>query len=488
MQCKPERYSYKAMKLSKLLSGTNLAAPNNDIEISSVAYDSRKVTQGSLFVCIKGFQTDGHKYIESAVKNGAVAIVLEDDSNTFGAIKIKTSDSRRALAVIGANFYSNPAQKLKIVGVTGTNGKTTTTTLVKHILEYNGEKVGLIGTNCNQIGDKIIPTERTTPESLEIHELFAEMVKEGVTYVVMEVSSHSISLSRIYGIDFEVAVFTNLTQDHLDFHKTMENYKNAKKQLFNFCKNAVVNIDDAAGEEISKEFNCLTYSIDTPSDLQAKNIKISPRGVIFDAKTKVATLSIRYSTPGRFSVYNALAALGTALLLGIDKQKAIDALLLAKGVCGRAETLFTNTDYTVIIDYAHTPDGLENILNTVREFAKGKIITMFGCGGDRDNKKRPIMGEIAGRLSDYCIITSDNPRTEDPMSIIKEIEVGTAKTDCPYTVIENRRQAIAYGLEIAKKDDVLVLAGKGHETYQILGKTKIHFDEREVVLDILKEN
>lgn len=475
------------MKLSNLLNGLDYTAKNTDIEISSVAYDSRKVQKGGLFVCIKGYMTDGHKYIESAVKNGASAIVLEDDCDTFGAAAIKVTDSRKALAEIGANFYNNPANQLKIIGVTGTNGKTTTTTLIKHILEYSGKKVGLIGTNGNMIGDRVLPTERTTPESLELHELFHDMAEEGVEYVVMEVSSHSLYLSRVHKITFETAVFTNLTQDHLDFHETMENYKNAKKILFKSCRNAVVNIDDPVGIEISKECDCLTYSIDAPSDLKAENIKISARGVIYDTKTKSALIKTRFSTPGRFSVYNSLAALGAVATLGISQQKATDALLLAKGVSGRAETLFTNTDYTVILDYAHTPDGLENILNTVREFAKARVITVFGCGGDRDNKKRPIMGEIAGKLSDYCIITSDNPRCENPMSIIKEIEPGMLKTNCPYTIIESRRDAIAHSLSLAEKDDIIVLAGKGHETYQILGTEKIHFDEREVVNEILSE-
>ena len=475
------------MKLSKLLNSVDVLGNYKDIEISSVAYDSRKAKDESLFVCIKGYETDGHKYIESAVKNGAIAIVLEDDCDTFGAEKILVSDSRKALAKISANFYNNPQDKLKIIGVTGTNGKTTVTTLVKHILEYSGAKVGLIGTNGNMIADRFLETERTTPESLELHELFHDMLKENVEYVVMEVSSHSLYLSRVYGINFETAVFTNLTQDHLDFHKTMENYKDAKKILFGMCKNRVVNIDDEAGCEIAKEFPSFTYSIDTDSDLKAQNIKISARGVIFDIFSGNKQTMVRYKTPGRFSVYNALASLGTALSLGIDLKKATDALLLAKGVLGRAETLFTNTDYTVIIDYAHTPDGLENILSTVREFTLGRLICVFGCGGDRDNKKRPIMGEIAGLLSDLCIITSDNPRTEDPMAIIDEIEVGIKKTDCPYTVIENRRSEIGHSLSIAQKDDVIVLCGKGHETYQILGKEKVHFDEREVVEDFLKD-
>lgn len=476
-----------SIKLSKLLNDIKTFTNYSDVDISSVAYDSRKVTCGSLFVCIKGYTTDGHKYIKNAVQNGAIAVVLQDDCETYGAEKILVSDTRKALAKISAAYFNNPAEKMKIIGVTGTNGKTTTTSLIKHILDYCGKKTGLIGTNGNMILDEFTAADHTTPESLELHELFDKMHKKGVEYVIMEVSSHSLYLSRVYGITFEAAVFTNLTQDHLDFHKTMENYKNAKKMLFSMCKNAVINVDDATGAEIAAEHNFTTYSIDAPSSLKAENIKISPRGVIFDTKTSSGIFSTRFQTPGRFSVYNTLAAFGTAMLLGITPEKTTEALLVAKGVAGRAETLFTNTDYTVMLDYAHTPDGLENILNTVKEFALARVITVFGCGGDRDKTKRPKMGEIAGLLSDFCVITSDNPRSENPAEIISDILPGIDKTPCKYTVIESRFEAIRYALSIAEKDDIVLLAGKGHETYQILNTGKIHFDEREIVQKILKE-
>ncbi len=478
------------MKLSQILAGVCLQSPiTKDVEITHIAYDSRRVVPGSLFVCIKGFATDGHQYIQNAIASGAAAILVQDDADTAGTPCVKAENTRKALAQVAANFYGHPEQKMKIVGVTGTNGKTTVTTLIKSVLEFSGKKVGLIGTNENMIGNEVLPTERTTPESLELFELFAKMADAGVEYVIMEVSSHSLILNRVFGICFEVAAFTNLTQDHLDFHETMENYYQAKRLLFDVCKTGIINIDDPAGKRISNDRPCplLTYSIEEDSDCQAKDIRISPRGVIFTVTTEETSLSVRLGIPGKFSVYNALAAFSTCLALGISPEKITEALLIAKGVKGRAETVYTGTEYTILIDYAHTPDGLENILNTVKEFTKGRVVTLFGCGGDRDPVKRPIMGEIAGTLSDYCIITSDNPRTEDPMSIIRQVEEGMKRTTCTYTVIENRREAIRYAMETAEPGDCVVLAGKGHETYQIIGKEKRHFDEREVIQEILAD-
>lgn len=478
------------MKLSQILAGVNLCQSiTEDIEITNVAYDSRRVTPGALFVCIKGYATDGHLYIESAIKNGAVAVLTQDVVDTQGVLILRSEDTRKALAQIGANFYNHPEKEMKIVGVTGTNGKTTVTTLIKSVLEFYGKKVGLIGTNENMIGDRVLPTERTTPESFELFALFREMADAGMDYVVMEVSSHSLVLHRVFGIPFSVGVFTNLTQDHLDFHETMENYYQAKRLLFNVSDIGVINIDDPAGKRIAADNPCslMTYSIDEPSDFQATNLRVSPRGVIFDLLNKEKSLPARLSIPGKFSAYNALAALTTCIALGIAPEKAIEALLVAKGVKGRAETVYTHTDYTMIIDYAHTPDGLENIVKTVKDFCQGRVVTLFGCGGDRDPVKRPIMGEIAGQLSDFCIITSDNPRTEEPMAIIRQIEEGMKRTNCAYTVIESRRDAIRYAIENAQPKDCIILAGKGHETYQIIGTEKRHFDEREVIRDILAE-
>jgi len=478
------------MKLSQVLAGVSLLnTVKEDVEIKNVAYDSRRVTPGSLFVCIKGFLTDGHQYIDSAVKNGAVAVLTQDIVEGLCVPCLRAEDTRKALAQVGANFYGHPEKEMKIIGVTGTNGKTTVTTLIKSILEFTGKKVGLIGTNENMIGSRVLPTERTTPESLDLFALFREMKDEGIEYVVMEVSSHSLVLHRVYGILFSVGVFTNLTQDHLDFHETMENYYRAKRLLFDTCKTGIVNADDPAGIRILESSACpvLTYSIDAESDFKANNLRISPRGVIFDLVSGGKTLPARLGIPGKFSAYNALAAISACIALEISPEKVIDALLVAKGVKGRAETVYTRTDYTILIDYAHTPDGLENIIKTVKEFAQGRVVTLFGCGGDRDPVKRPIMGEIAGRLSDYCIITSDNPRTEEPMEIIRQIEAGMKQTDCAYTVIENRREAIRYAIQTAQPKDCIILAGKGHETYQIIGKEKRHFDEREVIHEILAD-
>ena len=482
------------MKLSELLRecAYESISGNAQIEISKICYDSRKAEKGCVFVCIVGFETDGHKYIDKAIAAGADALVVQCGSELpeipDGITVVYSKDTRKMLAKMSAMYFGNPQKHLKMIGVTGTNGKTTVTTLIKSILEFKDKSVGLIGTNANYINGRELPTERTTPESYELYELLAAMVAEGVEYVVMEVSSHSLELCRVWGIEFLVGAFTNLTQDHLDFHKTMENYKNAKKKLFDVSHGAVINVDDSAGAEFLEDCQCdaISYSIESPSDMRAYDIKISARGVIFNIEYQGKVHKVRLGIPGKFSVYNALAAIGCVVSAGISLESAIEALTFAKGVMGRCETVYTNTDYTVIIDYAHTPDGLENIISTVKEFCEGRVITLFGCGGDRDRTKRPIMGGVAANLSDYCIVTSDNPRTENPASIIDDIMVGVKGTDCEYTVIENRREAIAYALTFAKRGDCIILAGKGHETYQIIGKEKHHFDEREVVAECLK--
>lgn len=462
---------------------------DQNAEISGIAYDSRRVKPGDLFVCIKGFKVDGHEFISQAIGQGAAAVIVEKEVEDVKVPMIKVKNSRRALALISAAFFGNPSSKFKLIGVTGTNGKTTTTYLIKTILEQGGSKVGLIGTNQNMIGDKVLPAERTTPESLELQQLFSDMVKEKVDYVVMEVSSHSLELNRVDGCNFEIGIFTNITQDHLDFHITMENYLKAKTTLFKRCKKGIINVDDSSSEYILNNGTCemITFGIDKEADIHAKDIEISEKGVKFDVDTPYGSKFIELGIPGRFSVYNALGSIGACLALGISLEQIQQGLKQAKGVPGRAQIVETGKDFTVLIDYAHTPDGLENILNTVNGFAKGRVVTLFGCGGDRDKTKRPIMGEIAGKLSDFCIITSDNPRTEDPLQILNHIEEGIKKTDCSYVVIENRFEAIKYALENAKKDDVIVLAGKGHETYQILKDRVIHFDEKEIVESILRE-
>ncbi len=476
------------MRLKQLLKDYNVKNEFDDAEITGIAYDSRKVKPGDVFVCISGFETDGHKYAGKAVEKGAAAVIAEHAVDA-GVPTAVVENTRHALSYAADVFYGHPSGKFRLVGVTGTNGKTTTTFLVKSILEKAGHKVGLIGTNKNMIGERELPSERTTPESLELTELFAEMAKEGADFVVMEVSSHSLSLSRVEFCEFGVGAFTNLTQDHLDFHKTMENYLAAKKKLFDMCKTGVINADDEGGRKILADCSCVSvsYGIDSAADILAGNIDYGAHGVDFDCDALGAAMRIHINTPGRFSVYNALAAVGICTALGISAEDISEGLRSVPGVCGRAEVVPTGRDYTVMIDYAHTPDGIENILKSIRGFAKGRIVILFGCGGDRDRTKRPKMGRIAGELADFCVVTSDNPRTEDPGEIIKEIIPGVEETGCPYTVIENRKEAIRYALDNAETGDVILLAGKGHETYQILKSGKIHFDEREIVHEILGE-
>lgn len=452
-------------------------------DITGIAYDSRKVSEGNVFICIKGYETDGHRFAASAVENGAAAIIAEDEIDVSVPV-MYVKNSRRTMAELACRFYGNPASKFSLVGITGTNGKTTSTYLVKSILETAGKRVGIIGTNQNIIGDKVLLTKSTTPttpNALELQQLFTEMVNNGAQYVVMEVSSHALELDRVYGCKFDVGVFTNLTQDHLDFHKTMENYFNAKAKLFDISEKGVVNYDDESGKRIYEKGACadiMRVGLGEECDLRAENISFSSRGADFDMVYGGKAYKTHIQIPGEFSVYNAICAAGAALQLGIDIETVIKGLANAVGVLGRVEVVPTDTDYTVIIDYAHTPDGLENIINCVKGFAEGRTITVFGCGGDRDSAKRAVMGEIAGRLSDYSIITSDNPRTEDPEKIVRMIEEGMKKTDGEYILITDRREAIGYALDMAKKGDVIILAGKGQETYQIIGKEKFDFDER----------
>lgn len=475
------------MRLSELLKNTEHTLFGGDADISAITYDSRKVTPGSLFVAVRGFNTDGHSYIEKALQNGASAILAEENG-AYGVPTAVCPDTRKALAEVGAQFYGKPAEKLRIIGVTGTNGKTTTTYLIKQILDLLGYKTGLIGTNQNIIGDLAVPADRTTPESLDLQKMLHDMVEADVTHVIMEVSSHSLALSRTHGIHFYEAVFTNLTRDHLDFHETMENYMACKAKLFSQARHGVINIDDEYGDAIKKAATCpvKTFSVEKESDLKGYNIRLSERGVICSAEVGGAVYEIRLGIPGMFSVYNALAAVAACLGMGIPMEDILKGLVLAKGVKGRAEVVQIAAPYTVLIDYAHTPDGLENIIETVRGFAEGRVITLFGCGGDRDKTKRPIMGEIAGRLSDYAIVTSDNPRTEDPAAIIRDIEAGMTAYQDKYTVVENRRDGIKKAMSIAKRGDVVILAGKGHETYQILRSGTIDFDERAIVKEIYK--
>jgi len=474
------------MKLDKLLKDVEIKNiyNNTNPEITGVSYSSMNVKPGYVFVAIRGFQTDGHKYIPDACKKGAAVIVAEEYSENIDAVQVIVDDSRVAEALISANFFGRPSEKFKLIGVTGTNGKTTVTYLVKHILDSLGYKTGLIGTNQNMIGDRVIETGRTTPDSFELQKLFSEMVEENVTHVIMEVSSHALELSRVHGCHYAVGAFTNLTQDHLDFHITMDNYANAKAKLFSISDCAVINADDDYGAKMAKDAPCkvTTYGLNTGCALNAQDVSYHQNKVTFIVGETKYSLAI----PGKFSVYNALCAIGICLSLGFEPADISKTLETAVGVKGRAEIVPTgDKNFTIMIDYAHTPDGIENILKASRTFAKGRVVIVFGCGGDRDNTKRPIMGKIAGELADFCIITSDNPRTENPASIIKMVEEGAKQAPAPYVVVENRRDAIKYAIDNAIDDDVIILAGKGHETYQILNEGTIHFDEREVVRDIL---
>ena len=472
------------MKLQELLQGVAVQSSTaaGDTEIHEVRYDSRAVQAGDLFVAIRGYATDGHQYIEKALAQGAAAVVCEQAPAGVPAVVVE--NSRRALAEIAANRFGHPADSMKMLGVTGTNGKTTTTYLVKHMLEQAGHKVGLIGTNQNMIGDEVIETERTTPESYELHALFARMRDAGCTHVIMEVSSHSLVLDRVHGIRFAVGAFTNLTQDHLDFHKTMEEYRKAKAMLFAVSDKGVINLDDPAAQAMLADAACpcLTFSCEKDAaGLTAKNLNLRADGVDFVATTMGELARVRLPIPGHFSAENALTALGVVLQLGMPLGDAAAALASAKGVKGRVEVVPTDTEYTVLIDYAHSPDGVENVLRAVRGFAKGRVVALFGCGGDRDRTKRPKMGKIAADLADFCVVTSDNPRTEEPQAIIDDILEGMQGSKTPMQVIVDRPEAIHWALAHAKKDDIIVLMGKGHETYQEVNHVKHHMDEREIV-------
>jgi len=452
----------------------------HDIEIKNICIDSRHVIEGSLFVCIVGANIDGHKFALSAEERGAAAILAEHELPQVRIPVIIVPDTKEALATVTANFYGNPADKLKLIGVTGTNGKTTVTYIVKNILEACGKKVGLIGTNNNMIMQEVVHAERTTPDALELHELFKRMLDSGCEYVIMEVSSHALDRKRVFGCHFEVGAFTNLTGDHLDYHDTMQNYLLAKMKLFDNSDKKLINFDDQSGQIIAKKYDVIKYGIDS-GDLRAKDIKLLNDRVEFKCCYDEEEHYMCLGIPGKFSVYNALTAIGICLNLGISLEKISQGLATARGVVGRIEVVETGKDFTVLIDYAHTPDGLRNVLETVRGFCQGRLIVVFGCGGDRDRTKRPLMGSIASDLADFVIITTDNPRTEEPIEIIKDIELGMG--DGEYRLIENRRDAIKYALDYAKKNDIIILAGKGHETYQILKDKTIHFDEREVIAE-----
>ncbi len=478
------------MLLSQLINGIKYSGEYEDIEINSIVTNSAKATENSLFVAIKGVNVDGHDFIGEAVKNGAVAAVVTKKCDV-GCVQLTVEDTRIAIAELYANFLGNPAESLSISGITGTNGKTTTGYLTQHIMAKSGISAGLIGTVENITGDGKEASKYTTPEPTALQQLFKKMTDTEITDVVMEVSSHALAQNRVHGISFKVGAFTNLTRDHLDYHGTMENYLNEKLKLIDMSEIAVVNVDDENAKafiERAGDKKLITYGIENEARLMAKNIVSRANGSYFTMCFDDKKYNTFIGIPGRFSVYNALCAAAVAIANGVRSDVAAKALKSAPGVAGRMEIVPTDKEFTVIIDYAHTPDGLEKAITTLKAIPKeGKLTVLFGCGGDRDKTKRPMMGKIASELADNIIITSDNPRTEEPNKIIMDILAGVLPEKATQTVIPDRREAIAFALESAKKGDVILLAGKGHETYQILKNMTIHFDEREVIKEILKK-
>ena len=498
------------MKLALLLEGVTVSklfqtmygrmVVTQDVEVSKLQYDSRKIQRDDCFIALKGTASDGHAFVQNAINQGAKVVVLQDENVLpdalcmhAGVIKVVVSDTRKALAVMSSNFFGNPSKKLKFVGVTGTNGKTTTSHLVKSILEANGEKVGLVGTIEYKIGEQVIPASHTTPESLELNELFSLMVKSGCTSVSMEVSSHALDQSRVSGLNFDVAVFTNLTQDHLDYHVTMEKYFEAKKMLFtelNPSGYAVINHDDQWGVQLLDSINAkkISYGITSAADIKVKNMTLGIDGTTLTIADGHKEIMLTTPLIGKFNAYNVLAAYAAGTALGIPQKQILAGINNLKNVRGRFERITSPIGWTAIIDYAHTPDALENCLKTIHDILpaqnRGRIITVFGAGGDRDKTKRPMMGEIAGNYSDIVIVTSDNPRTEKPEQIIDEVMRGVMRNASVLREVD-RRTAIEHAIGCAKRGDVILIAGKGHEDYQVIGREKIHFSDREVVESLI---
>jgi UDP-N-acetylmuramoyl-L-alanyl-D-glutamate--2,6-diaminopimelate ligase len=480
--------------LSKSIPGLVQVLGYEHQDVTSLCTDSRKVEKGALFFCIPGLRTDAHDFAPQAVAAGAAALVVERKLD-IDCAQILVPDVRKALSYIAAEFYANPARQLKLVGVTGTKGKTTSSFLIKSILKAAGHRVGLIGTVCSMIEDREIPANLTTPDPIDFQRLLRQMADEGIEYVVIEVSAHALALRKLEGMVFELAGFTNLSQDHLDFFRDMDAYLETKLRLFTpqMCRRAVVNMDDErlCGAFQEAQIPTTTIGIRMPAEVYANDIEIGERGLTYRLTFhKRATIDVDLHMPGIFNVYNSLMAAAMCDCLGVPPAAIRAGLDLVKSVPGRIELLETETPYRVILDYAHSPDALSNILTTVRQTTKaGRVIALFGCGGDRDHDKRPAMGEIGGRLADFCILTSDNPRGEDPDAILEEIERGIRKVEnARYVVIENRRKAIAYALEMARPGDVVVLAGKGHETYQEIKGVKHPFDEKVVVQQLLEKS
>lgn len=472
-----------------------------DINISDIKVDSRKVEQGDLFICLSGFTNDGHDYANQAVEKGAVALICEK------ALDVKipqviVKNSHDAMTYLADVFFEQPSHKLKVVGITGTNGKTTTTHMIEKIFTDQGHLSGLIGTIKMKIGDEIIEVKNTTPDALILQNSFKRMLDIGSEYAIMEVSSHALDIGRVKGVNYQIAVFTNLTQDHLDYHQTMNKYRAAKGLLFSQLGNqysssideskyAVLNADDVTSQYFRKITiaHVITYGIDNDADVKAVNLSITGKGTSFKLESFIGDIDINLKMTGKFSVYNALAAITVAIIEGISLENIKKSIESLSGVDGRFELIDLGQDFTVLVDYAHTPDSLENVLKTIKEFANNRIITVFGAGGDRDKTKRPLMGQVATKYSDLAIVTSDNPRTENPQSIINDVleGIGTIQSnESNYLAIVERSEAIEYAISNANMGDVILIAGKGHETYQILNNGVIHFDDREIASDAIR--
>lgn len=487
------------MNLKKILLGLkNIKAKGEiDREVTAITNDSREVIEGSLFFAIKGFSNDGTQYIPTAIEKGA-KVILVDDKFDLKSVEIPADvtfvvvpDARYAMAICSCNFYDNPSRKLKLIGVTGTKGKTTTTYMMKEMLQKQGYKTGLIGTIAIYSGDKKLEdSDRTTPESIKLQKILAQMVDDGCQLVVMEVSSQSLKLHRVAGCEFYAGLFTNFSEDHISpkEHPDMEDYFNSKLELMKMCKYGFINADDLQVSKVPKllpDKDIKTYGIDNQCDLLAKDITITNSYVDFKVKIGERNERIKVGIPGRFSVYNSLAAISVAMKLGCNAENIKESLLDTR-VPGRSELVNNSKELTIMIDYAHSPESLENILNAVKSYTRGRVISVFGCGGDRDSAKRPKMGEISGKIADFTIITSDNPRTEDPEKIVSQIEEGIKKTNGKYVCIVDRVEAIKYAIDMASKKDLILLAGKGHEPYQEINGVKHPFDERIIVDQIIK--
>ncbi len=485
------------MKLNEITFNLDIEAVSGhtDIEITGITYDSRIVKEGDVFVAIEGHKSDGHDFINEAIKNGAIAVVVQRDVILNTEIPlIKVKDTRSALAKMSSEFYNNPSSKFNLIGITGTNGKTSTSYIIESIFRVSGKKIGVVGTIGCLVNGKNIKTKNTTPESLELQQLFDEILKSNVENCVMEVSSHSLEMSRVACSDFDVGIFTNITKDHLDYHKTFENYYNAKKKLFFMTdKYNIINIDDEYGKMLIDELSAintplLTYGIESKADVYATDLHFKATGVSFKLHTPKNNIDINMSIPGNFTIYNSLAAASCAYVYGISIEHIKEGLEKVEGVKGRFEVIPTDKDFTVIIDFAHTADALDKVLSVIAQFAEGRKIIVFGAGGDRDRSKRAPMGEVAGAHCDLCIVTSDNPRTEEPQKIIDDIIEGVKKVNGNYIAIIDRKEAIEYAIKNIRPKDVILLAGKGHETYTIIGDKVLVFDEREIVKEVLKQS